>query len=729
MPPKISAAGKLAQERIKKIAEENARIKALQDEEDRKIREEEEKILAEQKRIEDEKNRIAKAKQDKIEAQKKAGTYLTKSQKDKIKKNKEALEKLQRMGIQQGNQIIQSSQLKNNYDNLEIEVESDESLVQEIKLRSVISCIMGHVDTGKTSLLDKIRGTNVQDGEAGGITQQIGASFIPKETLENKTNIFSECYNIIIPGLLMIDTPGHEAFANLRQRGSSLCDIAIVVIDLVHGLEPQTIQSINMLKESGTEFIFALNKIDRLYGWKVDLNKSIQENILSQDINTQSEFNTRLEKIIVQINELGFNTKLYWENDSIEDTISICPTSAKTGEGLQDLLYYLIDYSQKYLESNITETDDFKCTVLESTITEGYGTTIDAILISGSLAQSDRIILSTNSNQPIQTTVKNILTTPPNRESRVKSEFITHTKISGAIGIKIVSNNISNDIERVLPGTPILKITSKESKENLISQAILESENANKIELDKQGVSIYASTLGSLEALVQFLRHECNPPIPISQANIGKVMKKDILRTAISTEKLDKEFNVILAFNVEIDKEAEEEAAKYETKIFSAEIIYHLFDKFIKYKDELFQIRKQEAKLKTVFPCVLKILPDCVYNKKNPLVFGVEVLEGNLYIGTPLIVPSTNTFIGKVIGIQNNRKDVEFAKKGTSVCVKVENEENPTIYFGRHFDATYELYSKITRDSIDLLKEYFKDDISKDDLKLLIKIKKMFNIE
>jgi translation initiation factor 5B len=259
--PKISAAGKLAQERLKKIAEENARIKALQDEEDRKIREEEERILAEQKRIQEEKAQIAKAKQDKIEAQKKAGTYMTKAQKEKAKRNKEALEKLKRSSNLVNNQIIQSSSTKTEQleqSDIEINLESNE--VDQVNFRSIITCIMGHVDTGKTSLLDKIRGTSVQDGEAGGITQQIGASFIPKETLQTKIikNINNEDnednkdneFEINVPGLLMIDTPGHEAFSNLRLRGSSLCDIAIVVIDLVHGLEPQTIQSINMLKDS-----------------------------------------------------------------------------------------------------------------------------------------------------------------------------------------------------------------------------------------------------------------------------------------------------------------------------------------------------------------------------------------------------------------------------------------------------------------------------------------------
>jgi len=206
-------------------------------------------------------------------------------------------------------------------------------------------------------------------------------------------------------------------------------------------------------------------------------------------------------------------------------------------------------------------------------------------------------------------------------------------------------------------------------------------------------------------------------------------MKKDVIKTSISNGKLDKEFNTILAFDVEVDEDAQLEAAKLETKIFTAEIIYHLFDKFIKYKEQLFKIRKEEARSNTVFPCVLKILPNCIFNKKNPLVFGVNVLEGNLHLGTPLVVPQTNTFIGKVISIQNDHKDVLVGKKGMEVCIKVENEENPLIYFGRQFTSEFDLYSKISRESIDLIKVYFRDDISKDDIKLLSKMKKIFEID
>ena len=737
MPPKtnkISAAGKLALERVKKVAEENARIKALQDEEDRKALEEEQRILAEEKRIQDEKNNKIKAKQDKILKQKLDGTYLTPSQKLKAKKNKEKVSKMT---------------FHTNYTNIfrkkcdsESESESDSEIVQEtaqetvltnqeIKVkhnfRSVISVILGHVDTGKTTFLDKLRGTSIQSKEAGGITQHIGATYFPKEYLETKISESDWLINmpINIPGLIIIDTPGHEAFKNLRNRGSSLCDIAIVIIDLVHGLEQQTKESINILKEGNCKFIFVLNKIDRLYGWKTHLELDIKTNIASQNINTIDEFKSRLDKIIVQIMELGLNAKLYWENDSIEDTINIIPISAISGEGIPDLLSNLITYSENYLTSNITISDNFKCTVMESSQINGYGLSIDAILISGKLSQGDKIIISTSSG-PVETIVKNILTSPPNNDSRIKSEYIQHKSIDGAIAVKLVAN----DIDKILSGTPIFKLTDTNisSKQEIIKLTKESINQSQKIKLDNEGIIIHSSTLGSLEALIQFLRYECKPPILISQANIGPITKKDVVKTFISTKRLEKEYNTILGFDVEIDKEAQIEADKCGTKIFTAEIIYHLFDKFIKYKEQLIKIKKDEVRPNTVFPCILKILPNCIYNKKNPLIFGVDILEGNLHLGTPLIIPSTKTFIGKVTSIQNDHKDITIGKKGTSVCIKVENSENPLINYGKQFTHELNLYSKISKESNNLLNTYFKDELLKDDNELLLEMKKIFKI-
>jgi translation initiation factor 5B len=313
-------------------------------------------------------------------------------------------------------------------------------------LRSPVICVLGHVDTGKTKILDNLRRTRVQEDEAGGITQQIGSTFIPYKTLLDKSNISRE--ELHIPGLLMIDTPGHEAFINLRSRGSTLCDIAVVVIDIVHGLEQMTIQSIRMLVESNIKFIFALNKIDRLFGWNSDNTVDIKL-LLEQNESCMNEFNNRLSFITTQIMENGLNTKLFWENDSFEDTISICPISAKTGDGIPDLISQIIKINQTYLSEQITFKENLECITVEKSNIEGFGSTVDVMLINGTLNKGDEILFHTDLGLT-KSVIKNILTPPPNRESRIKSEYIHH---DGVNYLMFIHNFIrdKNQIKITLP--------------------------------------------------------------------------------------------------------------------------------------------------------------------------------------------------------------------------------------------------------------------------------------
>ena len=341
----------------------------------------------------------------------------------------------------------------------------------------------------------------------------------------------------------------------------------------------------------------------------------------------------------------------------------------------------------------------------------------------GELKVGDNITLNTLSGK-FNTSIRSLLTPPPNRESRIKSEYIHHETVKGSIGVKLVVNGLEST---GIPGSHIINYVDNTNFIKLTEKELMIEEN--KFKLQDKGVIVHASTMGSLEALVKYLQVECNPPVPISQVNIGKVMKKDIIKTHLINEKSFPEFKSVLAFNVDVDEEAETEAKNHKVKIFKAEIIYHLFDSYVKYKNDLFQQRKESARNKMTFPCVVKILPNCIFNKKNPLVFGVEVTEGNLHLGTELCDPVTNTYIGKVIGIQNNNKDVEIGKKSSSVCIKVDNQETPTIAYGRQFDHTNILYSKITRESLNVLKEYYRDECTKEDLLLLIKLKKLFAIE
>ena len=307
---------------------------------------------------------------------------------------------------------------------------------------------MGHVDTGKTLILDKLRRTKVQAGEAGGITQQIGATYFPEKNLQDHLDKTShhEPIDLEIPGFLVIDTPGHESFSNLRSRGSSLCDLAVLVVDIMHGMEPQTLESLQMLKSKGTPFCIALNKIDRLNQWKVNEELNSRDTMAAQNANAINHFDKRIQEAILKFNEEGFNVALYWDNDSPEDTLSFVPTSAITGEGLPDLITNLVKMGQTTEREKLTEKPDtFECTVLEVKVIEGLGTTIDVVLVNGVLKVGDTIVVS-GLNGPIQTNIRALLTPYPMKEMRVKGEYQHHAKIKGAMGIKISAPGLEHAI-------------------------------------------------------------------------------------------------------------------------------------------------------------------------------------------------------------------------------------------------------------------------------------------
>jgi len=598
-------------------------------------------------------------------------------------------------------------------------------------LRCPIVVIMGHVDTGKTSLLDKIRKTNVQEGEAGGITQQIGATYFEKKTLVTQTARLNEIekFELTIPGMLVIDTPGHESFTNLRSRGSNLCDVAVLVVDLMHGLEPQTIESLNMLKSRETPFIVALNKVDRCYAWKTCNDLPIREALKEQSIDTVQEFRTRATQAKVELQEQSINSNIYWEmgeeNWETSDFVPLVPTSAITGEGIQDILLLLCQMAQRRLWKQLMWCANLQCTVLELKTIEGLGMTIDVLLVNGFLREGDKAVFCTLDG-PILTEIRGLLTPPPSREMRIKCEYIHHKVVKGALGVKIIGNNL----EKVMAGTPVLICNEDDEEEDIKSEVMSDLTTLqSKLSTDKKGVMVHASTLGALEALLQFLREETKPPIPVSAIGIGAVHKKDITKISIMNEKKCPEYATVLAFDVLIEREAREYANEMKVRIFTADIIYHLFDQFTRFMDDFIEQKRQDSASVAVFPCILKILPQHIFNQKDPIILGVEIFDGILKVGTPLCAPSIGGLhIGKVQSIESNGKQHETIRKGGSVAIKIVNESNPNLTYGRQFDSTHSLYSTLTRASIDALKENFKDKLENEDWKLVVKLKKVFNI-
>ena len=598
-------------------------------------------------------------------------------------------------------------------------------------LRCPVVVIMGHVDTGKTKLLDKIRKTNVQEGEAGGITQQIGATYFEKKTLEAQTAKLRETekVDLKVPGMLVIDTPGHESFTNLRSRGSSLCDVAILVVDLMHGLEQQTIESLNMLVKRGVPFVIALNKVDRCYGWKTCKDTPIRDALKEQEEGTLMEFRNRATEAKVQLQEQGVNSNIYWEMGDDDwtnsDFVPLVPTSAVTGEGVQDVLLLLCQMAQRKIVEKIMWHANLQCTVLEVKAIDGLGMTVDVLVVNGYLREGDRAVFCTLDG-PIVTEIRGLLTPPPSREMRVKSDYIHHKQIKGALGVKVIGNNL----EKVMAGTPVMVVGPEDEEEDIKAEVMSDlTKLEDKLSTDKVGVLVQASTLGALEALLQFLREETKPPIPVSAIGIGTVQKRDITKISIMNEKGHPEFATVLAFDVEVSREAREHAQEMGVRIMTADIIYHLFDQFTRFMEELNQRRREEAAAVAVFPSIIKILPQHVFNQKDPIIVGIEVVEGILKVGTPLCVPALGGLhIGVVDSIESNGREQETARKGSSVACKIVNEGNPSITYGRQFDASNMLYSTLTRDSIDALKAHFKDQLENEDWRLVIKLKKVFNI-
>ncbi|KAF1912823.1 hypothetical protein BDU57DRAFT_550634 [Ampelomyces quisqualis] len=594
-------------------------------------------------------------------------------------------------------------------------------------LRSPICCILGHVDTGKTKLLDKIRQTNVQEGEAGGITQQIGATYFPVEALEKKTAVVNRDKEFVfnVPGLLIIDTPGHESFSNLRSRGSSLCNIAILVIDIMHGLEPQTIESMKLLRDKRTPFIVALNKIDRLFGWKKIDNNGFEDSFNLQKQSVQSEFEERWTFVRTQLQEHGFNSELFHKNKNMSKYVSVCPTSAHTGEGIPDMIKLIVRLTQERLTNNLMYLSEVECTVLEVKVIEGLGTTIDVILSNGVLREGDRIVLCGNP-EPIVTNIRALLTPAEMKELRVKSQYVHNKEVKAAMGIKISADGL----DQAIAGSRLLVVGPNDDEEDLMDEVMGDLAHLlSKVSKSGRGVSVQASTLGSLEALLEFLKVS---KIPVSTISIGPVFRKDVLRAGVMLEKA-KEYAVMLCFDVKVDKEAKAYADEIGVKIFEADIIYHLFDKFTAHMKQLEEQRKEESKMLAVFPCILR--PVAVFNKKDPIIVGIDVVDGNLKITTPICAVKKNPAtgakeiinLGRVTSIERDHKQIQVCKKGQpSVAVKIEGPNQPM--YGRHLEEDDTLYSAVSRKSIDTLKEFFRSDVSQDEWKLLVELKKLFDI-
>ncbi len=587
-------------------------------------------------------------------------------------------------------------------------------------IRAPIACILGHIDHGKTSLLDYIRGTVVQQREAAGITQHIGASYFPtediKEFLRKSKQEFAE-KEIKLPGLLIIDTPGHAAFMNLRKRGGAVADIAILVIDVTAGTMPITWESVRILRERKTPFIIAANKIDRISGWKSIKDADFLDTYNKQSTHVQEFLDEKLLLIMGNFLEEGF--KGIDRYDKIKDftkKIAIVPTSAKSGEGISTLLMILMGLVQQYLTKNLKFSEgSAKGVVLEVKKEKGYGKTIDVLIYDGIIKKGDEFIVG-GLEGPIKSKVRALLAPKPLDEIRdPRQKFDNKDIVSAAAGIKILSPHL----EDVVAGSPFRGI-SNPSEEDTIYKEIEAEVEGIRIKTEKAGVVLKTDTLGSLEALEN---HFTKNGVKISIADVGPIKKEDIINANIVND-FDPYSAVVLGFNVSILPEAKEQAYIDNIRIFTNNVIYRLLEEYIEYAE----IRRAEDTAKElgelILPAKLKMFPEYIFRNSNPAVFGVNVECGTLKPKV-LLITDKGKKVGRVHQIQDKGQTVEKADKDNEVAISVRGIE-----IGRDINKDEILYVNVPESHVRQLMAKFLNELTsdqKDALREYIKLMRATN--
>lgn len=578
-----------------------------------------------------------------------------------------------------------------------------------MKIRSPIVSVLGHVDHGKTTLLDFIRGSVIAQKEAGGITQHIGATEIPMEVIESIGGEFLEKLGIkeTLPGLFFIDTPGHEAFTTLRKRGGALADLAILIVDINEGFKPQTHEALNILKMYKTPFIVAANKIDKIFGWQPNESMPFLQSFSKQPQNVQEKVDTGLYELVGILHDEGFESERFDRISDFARQISIVPISAKTGEGVPELLAMLMGLAKQYLTEQLKIEEDApaKGTILEVKEEVGLGVTIDAVVYDGILKKDDTIAIMTM-DDVITTNIRSLLKPRPLEEIREsKKKFQKVNEVVAAAGIKIVAPNIENAVS----GSPL-----RVARGNLedVKEEILKEIEDIKIDTDELGIVVKADTLGSLEALVNLLR---DMKVPIRAANIGDVSRRDVVDAAI-VKKEDPLYGVIVAFNVKILPSAAEEIKASDIKLFSANVIYQLTEDYQEWIDEA-EEKKKKAYLDAIIkPAKIRIIPKLIFRNSKPAIAGIEVLSGTVKQDYGLI-RGDGSRVGKVEGMQDKGENLKSASRGKKVAMSIKDA-----IFGKNFDEGDVLYVDIPENHYKILDSELKNKLSEDEYETLHEI-------
>lgn len=579
-------------------------------------------------------------------------------------------------------------------------------------IRKLICVTLGHVDHGKTSVLDQIRHTAVTTGEAGGITQAIGVSVIPIETIKKICGKLLDAFknNLSIPGLLLVDTPGHAAFTSLRKRGGSLADIAILVVDINEGFMSQTLESIEILKANKVPFIVAANKIDLLPGWQYDNTKFLLDNINALDYKIQSLFEAKMYELVAKFSELGLEAERFDRVQDYTKQLALVPLSAKTGEGVPELLMVLTGLAQRFLEKKleIEEEGNAKGTILEVKEEKGLGTTISAIIYNGSIKVNDTLVIG-GIGQPLVVKIRALLEPAELAEMRdKKSKFQNVREAVAATGVKISAPGM----ETAVAGMPLRSCSGKADEIETLKQEVQQEVGEVLQECEEcMGVLIKADTIGGLEALRNLLSAK---QIPISSALLGDVTKSDISRLESLREK-DAFSSVLLGFNIKVPAELEDFIKTKNIKIVTNEVIYKIIEDYEKFVESL----KKEIELKElsqlVRPCKFFILKGYVFRQNNPAIVGVELEVGQIKSGDP-VMKIEGRRLSNVKSMQEGQENVSVATQGRQLAMALDG-----LTVGRQINEGDFLYTDIPEEDFKKLKE-LKKHLSKSEVEVLKEI-------
>ena len=572
-------------------------------------------------------------------------------------------------------------------------------------LRTPIVAVLGHVDHGKTSLLDKIRGSAVIEGEAGAITQHIGATAVPLDIISSIAGDLVDPDDFDLPGLLFIDTPGHHSFTTLRSRGGALADIAILVVDVNDGFQPQTLEALDILKRSQTPFIVAANKIDTVPGWSVHEDSPINDTYEAQTDRVRERLDESLYEIIGQLSDEGFSADLYWRVQNFQRNVGVVPVSAMTGEGVPDLLTVMMGLSQRYMkeEMEIDVAGPGVGTVLEVKEEKGFGTTIDTVLYDGTITADDTVVVG-GMNEPIVTEVRALLQPRPLAEIRTESRFEKVEEVSAASGIKVAAPDLSD----AMAGAPV-RVVRDRDLEDVVGE--VEAELADiAVDTAEEGVVVKADTLGSLEAMADAL---ADAEVPIVRAEVGDVAPRDV---SVASTADDPKQRVILGFNVDTLSDAERRADIDDVTVFTDEVIYQLVEEYEEYVEGIERAQQDTILENITRPARFRILPDHTFRQNDPAVVGVEVNSGTVQNNANVVKFDGNEAqrVGQIKGIQEQGEDVDEARAGNRVSVAI---DGPTV--GRGIEEDDELWVEIPEKHAKILEQELADEIPGDELEAL----------